>query len=85
MKTFLLILFVGMATAVSAGWFPPADYPWQTDECNARFGRHGSGRYACGRSVDICKSTFGLTGQAYQDCQEAVLLFYGIREADYQL
>ena len=85
MKKLIAIAVLLGASITNAGWFPPVDFKPATDECNMRFGKHGSARYACGRSIDICQNWFGLTGQSFQNCQEAVLLLNGVRESDYPL
>ena len=85
MKKLIAIAVLFGASIINAQWAPPVDYKPATDECNMRFGGHPSARYACGRSIDVCQNWLGLTGQAYQDCQESVLLLNGVRESDYKL
>lgn len=85
MKKIIAIALLLGSSIMHAQWEPPVDYSPATDECTMRFGKRGSGRYACGRSIDVCQNWFGLTGQAFQDCQEGVLLLNGIRESDYPL
>lgn len=88
MKKIVVALCMLMVSGLTAVYFPPVGNELlspESAECNQRFGRYGSGRYACGRSIDICQNWFGLTGQKFQDCQKAVLLFHGIRESHHPL
>ena len=88
MKKIIVIAVLFGASIANAGYFPPVGnelMPLASTECTLRFGKHGSAREACGKSVNLCQNWFGLTGQPYQDCQEGVLLLHGIRESDYPL